>query len=70
VAAYAYADRLDQAQYHAQQYVDELRANWKGNPSADLAEHLRWEFQYFHPQRRPEDARYLQEGLRKAGLPA
>ena len=70
VAAYAYADRLDQAHYHAQRYVDELRANWKGNPSADLAEHLRWEFEYFHPQRRPGDATYLREGLRKAALPA
>jgi len=70
VAAYAYADRLDQAHCHAQRYIDELRANWKGNSSADLAEHLTWEFQYFHPQRRPEDARYLQDGLRKAGLPA
>jgi TolB-like protein/Tfp pilus assembly protein PilF len=70
VAAYAYADRLDQAYHHAQRYIDELCANWKGNRSADLAEHLRWEFQHFHPQRRAEDARYLQEGLRKAGLPA
>jgi tetratricopeptide (TPR) repeat protein len=70
VAAYAYADRLKQARRHALRYIDELRENWKGSPSADLAEHLKWDFQHFHPHRRLEDLTYLQEGLRKADLPA
>jgi cytochrome c-type biogenesis protein CcmH/NrfG len=49
VAGYAYADRVEKAHYHAQKYVSELRANWKGHPSADLAERLRWEFQHLYP---------------------
>jgi adenylate cyclase len=68
-AAYAHAGRMDQARRHAESYVAELRASWTGDPADDLREHLKWEFQYRHTYKRPEDVAHLREGLRKAGLP-
>ena len=68
-AAYAHAGRVGEARRHALLYVEELRANWAGEPTADASDYLRWEFQYNNPYKRPEDAAYVREGLRKAGLP-
>jgi len=68
VAAYAHAGRIEQATYHAQQYVEELRTNWIGAPTADVGELVRWDLTYNCPYKRPEDVIYFSECLRFAGL--
>jgi DNA-binding SARP family transcriptional activator len=70
IAAYAHAGRLDDAREQANRYVADLRAAWKGDPNAGIADYLTWEFQYRHVYKRPEDVTYLRDGLYKVGLVA
>jgi TolB-like protein len=68
IAAYAYAGRLDDARDQAKRYLGELRAAWRGDPSAGESDFLNWERHYRYAYSRPEDIDYLCDGLCKAGL--
>lgn len=68
VAALAMLDRLADAEYEADRFIERIRLNWYGEQPATRDAIMKW-LLHIHPIRRREDWDHLRDGLARARLP-